>query len=139
MKITVTEKREYDAKILAVKAGVRYWEDAYVDGVEDTEGTLVSCRDGDYWCPVIDLDTGQITNWTQGITADIHYKVCDDGEYCLYDSSGKMIVRIDDYVPQILCPKENGYGDYIIMEIDSLGYIKDFRCILKEFTNEEEE
>ena len=62
---------------LRVSAGVRYWEDASVNGVEDTDGTLIPFRKGDLWCPIIDLETGQIYDWPAGANAYIHYKVCD--------------------------------------------------------------
>jgi hypothetical protein len=139
MKITVTKKIEYEVTHLRVKASVRYWEGADVNGVADTDGTLIPCREGGCWCPVIDLSAGKIVNWTEGVIADIHYKVCDEGTYTLTDTAWDTVVTLEDsYVPKILCPKENGYGDYIIMDIDGNGLIKDFKCILTEFEEQEE-
>jgi len=37
MKIQINISKEFDAKYLRAKCGVRYWEDASVNGVEDTE------------------------------------------------------------------------------------------------------
>ena len=67
-----------NAKFIEVEAGVRYWEDASINGVEDTDGK-VPFRKGDAWCPVIELQTGQVQNWPVGVEANIHYKVCDAG------------------------------------------------------------
>ena len=91
MEITLTVPKVYNVKTLLVSANVRYWEDSYVNGVKDEEGTLIPCREGDSWKPEIDVDTGQIMNWEKGKTADIHYKVCDAGIYTLMDTDGLQI------------------------------------------------
>jgi len=110
--------------ILKCELGVRYWEDSNVNGIEDEFGSLIPCRDGDYWCIEIDVTNGKINNWEDGNAAKIHYKVCDDGQYTLLDKDGEMLLSIDSYVPNVLSPKENGYGDYVIMDIDSRGFIQ---------------
>lgn len=133
MKTTVETTKKVDAKILKVSAGVRYWEDARVNGVEDEEGDLIPCRNDDYWEPEIDIDTGQITNWKQGVTADIHYKVCDDGKYKVYDSSGSLVLEKEYYVPELMWPAGEGFGDYIIMKVDENGFIQDWKPTFDEF------
>ena len=40
MKATIPITKEVEIKILRVKAGVRYWEDASINGNEDTEGKM---------------------------------------------------------------------------------------------------
>lgn len=138
MKTTGKIQKEVDLKILKVVAGVRYWEDATVNGVEDEEGVLIPCRDGNAWCPVIDVDAGVITNWTQGVKADVHYKVCDSGSYYLLDEAGAVVLSIEDgYVPKMMCPKENGFGDYIIMDIDETGKIANWKQTIVGFLEED--
>ncbi len=140
MKTTVTVKKEVVLKTLEVMAGVRYYEDAIVDGVEDVDGKLIPCKKGSMWCPIIDIDTGVITNWKQGVKADVHYKVCDAGCYYLKDEDGNVILQIEnDYVPKMMCPKENGYGDYIIMDIDENGKIADWKPSTDGFQDDEED
>ncbi len=78
---------------IEVCADVRYWYDATVNGAEDTNGTLIPFRKGNSWGAVIRLADGQVMNWPEGMEADIHYKVCDDGEYWLQDESGKRIAK----------------------------------------------
>lgn len=112
---------------LKAKCGVRYWEDATVNGEIDEDGSRIPCREGDYWSPLIDLRTGAIVNWPEGVTADIHYKVCDDGEYGLCDANGKVVHAVDGYVPSIMSPGDNGYGDYVIMTIGPDGKIADWK------------
>jgi len=120
VKTTVTKV----AQTLLVNAGVRYWENATVNGIEDdNDEPTIPCVVNGRWCPTIDIPTGTITNWTQGTTADVHYKVCDDGEYTLVDAEGGTILVKDGYVPDIMCPEGEGYGDYIIMKIDENGKI----------------
>lgn len=119
--------RQVDVKYLIVEAKVRYWEDASVNGVEDADGTLVPLRAGDRWCPVIELETGQIHGWPAGTTADIHYKVCDDGEYWLGATpKSKTLKRKGHYVPSDLF-NDDGCGDYIIMTIGADGKIEGWK------------
>lgn len=138
MKLTIKKKVEVDIKTLHVRAGVRYWEDATVNGVEDKQGDLIPCRDGDDWKPIINIETGQITNWGEGKIADIHYKICDDGDYYLKDNKDEEIIHHEGYVPKLLCPERNGYGDYIIMKVDKNGFIKNFKFDISEFIEDKE-
>lgn len=149
MKVEIKTTREVDVKYLKVDAGVRYFEDAEVNGErdidfceskgqgvpkmpcvvkvkEEPEGNIYS--DHYRWCPVINVETGQIVDWPKGVDADVHYKVCDDGTYSLLDKDKNVLIEVNSYVPDILCPKEEGYGDYIIMDIDEDGYIADWEC-----------
>lgn len=132
MKAKFTVTKEFDIEYLFVEAGVRYWEDAIIDGIPDNDGNI-PCRDGDCWKPLININTGKIVNWTQGVKASIHYKVCDNGTYKLLDINMELIKKIRDYVPKMLSPKVEGWGDYITMDIDSDGQISNWRIILDEF------
>lgn len=137
MKIKLEIEQEFEVKYLRASCGVRYWEDATVDGVDDENGDLIPCREGDYWKPLIDLQSGQIVNWKKGVSAQIHYKVCDDGTYALLDENYKEIVSITDYVPSIMSPKESGYGDYVIMDVNEDGFIQNWTADLSKFENVE--
>lgn len=138
IEIEVTRKERIAVKYLKVEAGVRYWEDATVNGLEDGEGELVPCRSGDTWAPMIDLDTGIIQNWPANTIASIHYKVRDEGRYALLNPDGDEVSAIDGYVPSVMCPEGGGYGDYIIMKIGPDGAIANFDgSALDEFTGEE--
>lgn len=130
--ITVNVLKEVAVSKLKVNAHVRYWEDAYINGIPDQDGQM-PFADGERWIPLIDLHTGKIIDWPNDVEADIHYKVCDDGIYTLLDNEGKEVKKIEGYVPDILCPNENGYGDYIILKIDKEGSILNFRASLEEF------
>lgn len=132
MKAKFTVTKEFDVEYLFVEAGVRYWEDGVINGVEDKDGNI-PCRDGDCWKPLININTGKIINWTQGVRASIHYKVCDNGTYKLLDANMELIKKIRDYVPKMLSPKEEGWGDYIIMDIDTDGQIQDWVISFDEF------
>lgn len=121
--ITLMRPVSIPVKYLLVEANVRYWEDATINGEEDSEGTLTPFREDDCWCPTIELDTGVIENWPSGVIAHIHFKVADQGVYSLLDANRNEVRTIEGYVPKIMCPGENGYGDYIIMDIDGSGLI----------------
>ena len=108
-------------KYLEVKAKVRYWEDATL------EDGSIPCRQGDYWCPIIDLDTRVITNWEQGKSAHVHYKVCDGGEYWLLDETKSRIYKWDGYyVPCKYLNQDDGNSDYIVLQISADGKIEDW-------------
>lgn len=123
MKVTAQITKEFEVTAIGITAEVRYWEDATVNGVEDTVGELIPMRFDDCWAPIIELETGRVRDWPQGTTADIHYKVCDAGEYELLDGR-KVVAQRAGYVPDMLSVGEPGYGDYIIMKIGPDGLIE---------------
>lgn len=118
---------------LQADCGVRYWEDATVNGVVDEDGTLIPCRVGDGWRPLIDLKMGTIADWPPGTEANIHYKVCDAGTYALLDADRDQVIRINSYVPKMMSPGGEGYGDYVIMKIGPDGKIENWRADLSDF------
>ena len=130
------------AKYLKIDVGPRYLEDADVciDGVcgedisweEQKKGAqsrmpfIVKEKLNIYrWRITIDLDTGTILDWPNNVDAFVHYKVCDDGSYCVLDENMNEINSFNNYVPQILAYASDDYGcgDYIIMSIDRYGKI----------------
>ncbi len=134
MQVELTVTKEFDIKTLKVEAGVRYWEDTTVNGEEDTEGLFIPCRSGSLWKPEIDVESGVIINWKEGEEADVHYKVCDSGCYHLYDDQGQCVVSLEnEYVPTMLAPGGDGFGDYIIMKIDASGKIENWSPEFEEF------
>ena len=134
MKILDNYKKEIELKYLEVQAYPRYWEDSKINGIhDDEEGTQIPCKKDDMWYLNIEIDTGLITNWEKGKTANIHYKVCDAGYYYIKDINGNDVLEKIGYVPDILSPKEEGFGDYIIMDINEKGYIQDWKINLKGF------
>ena len=134
VKLTITRKSEVDAVYLRAECGVRYWDDGVVNGVNDPEDTpTIPFAKGDTWAPVIDIAAGKIVGWPEGTTASVHYKVCDEGRYTLLDAEHAELITIDGYVPDIMCPKEGGYGDYVIMDIGADGAIDKWKADLSAF------
>ncbi|MDJ0702800.1 MAG: hypothetical protein QNJ46_05920 [Leptolyngbyaceae cyanobacterium MO_188.B28] len=129
IKAEIISKIDIEPVFLRVQANVRYWEDADVNGVEDTHGTLMPHVCGEFWTPTIRLSDGLILDWPQGTTADIHYKVCDQGEYFLLDKQRQKIAKWRGYyVPDdFLCHGSDGYGDYIIFEVNKNGVIENYK------------
>ncbi len=134
-----------DCKRILVSCQPRYWNDSEVNGLDDIDfyeskgqGTPVipcaeqikdepdNCIYSDHWVwsPIIDVETGQITNWDKQVDAYIHYKVCDKFECIFQDDKGLIIKMYDGYVPPFMYPKREGYGDYIILDVDECGYIQ---------------
>lgn len=134
--ITISRPVVVNAVYLKAECGVRYWEDAEVNGVpEQEDAPTIPFAKGDMWSPLIEIDTGKIVDWPEGTTAAVHFKVCDAGRYALLDADRSEIVAIDGYVPSIMSPKANGYGDYVIMDIGADGSIAEWRVDLDAFTN----
>ena len=135
MQVVLTKTQTYDVKYLKCSIGARYWEDSSVNGEEDTNGDLIPLRDGDYWCPIIDLDTGIIQDWPEGTTASIHYKSCDDNEFQLWGTDKNIIHTQNSYVPEFLAINDDSFGDYVIMEIEANGQITDWNPINVDLEN----
>ena len=117
-----------NAKYIEINASVRNPSSSILNGSEDEDGKMPLIR-FQMWNPVIELETGKILNWPEGNTAEINYKVCDSGEYWLLDEQKNKILKWKGYyVPDdILCTKRNGYGDYIIFDIQEDGTIKNWK------------
>lgn len=115
---------------LDVEAGVRYWEDATVNGAEedDDDPTIYGAHQRSEWRVRINLAEGRIEGWPADMAASIHYKVCDEGEYWLSDADGKRLAKWRDYyVPsEYLCHGGAGYGDYIVLDVEPGGLIKGY-------------
>lgn len=120
-------------RILSIKAYVRFWEDAIINEKEDNENNPnIPCyikKKESYWNPIIDVNTGIITNWdkSKNIKAFVNYKVCDRCEIDYFEDD-KLICnnKTYRYCPEFLSPEENNYGDYITMHIDVNGKIKNW-------------
>lgn len=140
MNAKIKVEKEFDLKTLFVKAGVRRWESSEVDGESDTEeGNNIPCKVGELWCPIIDIDSGIIQNWEIGKTADIHYKVADCLGFEIKDANNETILSEEDgYVPNTLCINGEGYGDYLILQIEETGKIKDWKFNLSDFYGQED-
>lgn len=141
MRAEKVKQLPFVAKYIHLDVGVRYWEDASINGEPDEYGEIpfrfgvpdehgnVPIRFGDRWKPVIDFNTGEVIGWPKedNITAEIHYKVCDDGIYTLTDAELTKMAVLEDYVPEFLDIGDNGFGDYIIMTIGSDGFIHNWK------------
>ena len=90
----------------------------------------------DYFELIIDLNNGKVLNWTDGFCLKTHYKVCDDGEYIFFNKEGKEVVDITKeynqyYVPDFLSLEDEGYGDYVYLNINGEGIIEHFERMKK--------
>lgn len=146
MKVIVNRPVEIDVKHLFVKARVRYPEDSTLrqlpeyDWIEDdATHPGMPCMGWDeaiyngrsygeswFWCPVIELETGKIINWRQGVCASISYKVVDEFDCYITDSDDKIVARYNGYVPSFMAIDDEGYGDYVYLTINEDGYIENW-------------
>lgn len=111
------------AKFLQVVAEPYFWEDAELNGVEDEDGQM-PLRVGNKWLLTIELATGKIAGWPEGVKASVWYKVCDQGSYYLQDENGKQIAKWKSaYVPASLLNRSDAGEDYIDLQINRNGRI----------------
>lgn len=147
-----------ECKRILVTCQPRYWNDSEVNGKEDIDFLTTrgkgqpqmpcaeqikdepnNCIYSDHWVwrPVIDVETGQIINWDKQVDVCVHYKVCDEFECIFQDGEGLIIKQYEGYVPPFMYPKREGYGDYIILDIDECGYIQHWdKELVYKFINE---
>lgn len=142
MNINVKEDVEKEIKYFCGSIEVRYWEDADINGEDDisweeqqegkkpkmplvVENPNSKHNDEKWlWEIKIDIDNGNIVNWPTGTTANVHYKVCDQGIYWLEDENGQEMEKKGCYVPRLLeIGDSEPDGDYIIITIDETGHI----------------
>ncbi|MBR5271838.1 MAG: hypothetical protein IKU25_00365 [Clostridia bacterium] len=161
MKLSIKVIKEVDAKYIQVNTAIRYWHYTEVNGeydinfmetkgegepnipcavkVKDEPETHI-CSDHWHWKPLINIETGQIENWKKGVTGNVLYKVCDEFACDVLDGEKNVVHSYEGYVPDFMCPREAGYGDYIDMWIDEEGFIEDWdKSEVEEFFNAEDE
>jgi hypothetical protein len=136
VKIKITKTVE--VRQMWVQAEVRYFEDAYLNGEKCTDDTPFPGRVGDKWEIRIDTETGKIHNWPVNTTAKTSFKVCDRCSWQLWGDGKDPVVECQNqYVPDILSPNYESYGDYICMEVDAEGTIKGWDSSLLQSTADE--
>lgn len=161
MEVELTYKMKQNVKYIQCDIGVRDWEDGEVNNEtdsfpdeQDEPRMPFACKTSEYewrWKPLIDIDEGRILNWPKGTTASVYYKVCDDVKLRLLNQNMEEITWYDyynremtneyyGYVPSILECGDEGYGDYVIMDIDGNGKIDCFdKDNIHQIINNEEE
>lgn len=153
VKMTINVKKEVELDKIIVKAGVRYWCDCeysedngqtWVEAEDDDDITDeefkkhipfvvkedIGYKPSDYWSFAIDVKEGKVLDWPKGYCISTHFKVCDDGLYQVLDTEGNVIWDSMKtkyyYVPDFLSIGDEGYGDYMYLDIDGEGKIKDW-------------
>lgn len=125
MKVKVNNKlTEIDVAFLRIDVPVRYEEEGIPKDfpLRVPVDQLNQHSDYDRWQALVDVETGKLSEWPVGKTGRIHMKVCDEGNYTLYDANMNELADIEeDYVPSFL-PGEH-CGDYIIFDIGEDGVI----------------
>lgn len=144
MKRKIKVEQEIDLRGAECWIHPRSWSSSEINGVEDDydepQMPFVEEHLGEKaWHIIINLDNGQITNWPKGTIASIHYKSCDENYINIIDRNANIVKEYDGYVPSFLYPKENGYGDYVIMDIDENGFIQDFDPNLDDIFNDDQD
>jgi hypothetical protein len=81
-------------------------------------------RIDDRWIATIDIVTGIIRDWKQGISGRVFSKACDGGKYYLLNENKEIVFKQEyGYVPNKLLPPKDGFDDYIDLEINEEGKI----------------
>ena len=101
-------------------------------GIWNKVETIMERQD---WCPVIDVNEGKVLDWPENFVLVTHFKICDQGVYVYsnYDET-QQIVSTDCeeyYVPDWFCDWDNGYGDYMFIQINGDGTIENWDKLKK--------
>ncbi len=145
MKKKIKVEEEIDLAGVECWIHPRHWSTSEINGVEDDDDNpqmpLIQEHLGEKaWHIIVNLDTGQICNWPQGTKASIHYKSVDENYIHILDDRLGIVKEYEGYVPNFLCPKEEGWGDNVLMDIDENGFIQDFNNNLDDiFDNEDDD
>jgi hypothetical protein len=116
MNVTINKPVNYEVKTIEVKVFIRNTElYSKLQCMNPYEG---------YWCPIIDVDEGIITNWDINESVYVFLKVCDEFECTIKDVNGEIIGTYEGYVPDFMSIEDYGYGDYIDLVIESNGKIR---------------
>jgi hypothetical protein len=86
---------------------------------------------------LINIETRSIEGWNGPCRpCNLFEKLVDTGIYTLYGAKGNILSRMQRYVPNKILPPENGYGDYLELDIDEDGIITnwyegvlDYKCM----------
>lgn len=91
------------------------------------------------WCPTIDVNEGKVLDWTPGFVLRTHFKICDKGVYVYsnYDESSQIVSKDCNlhYVPDWLCDFDEGYGDYMYIQINGDGTIENWDKLKRKLSN----
>jgi hypothetical protein len=81
-------------------------------------------RTGDNWIATLDIVTGIIQNWKQGISGRVFSKARDEGKYYLLNENKELVFKQEyGYVLNKPLPPKDGFDDYIDLEINEEGKI----------------
>jgi hypothetical protein len=73
------------------------------------------------------VNEGKILDWPEGFCLETHFKVCDQGIYVYsnYDESAQIVSADcgEYYVPTWLDDVDDGYGDYLYINVNGDGSI----------------
>jgi len=133
MIVRTKDDKEVDICILELESHVRWWEDSAVNGLADYHGYLIPFKKNDCWSPKIKIDTGQIIGWPLGKVAKLNYKTRDENNYRFLNEFNEVILEKQGYVIESLSILREGYGDYVSLEIDEWGVIKNWNFLEKDF------
>lgn len=118
MKAIVTKPVEIEVSTILIDIAPRYIGDTADDDVPSDMPLL----DGENWRATVNIDSGQILDWPEGEERRFWCKVCDAGNYVLFDPESNEVGNIENgYVPHGVVPGE--YGDYIDLKIGGDGVI----------------
>ena len=124
MKVEIKTTKTYNVKYIVfnipIYNGDLNWSE------KDNEFCIKYYSNADLLSIRIDIEKGIAVNWADQELNDvfsIYAKVRDEGTYRLYDYQCNEIVSYQGYVPDILSCVDEGYGDYLSMNISPDGRI----------------
>lgn len=97
MKVKLLTGKTVEAKYIAFY--VKPMWHGYISVTSDSlsnDGRDLPCLCNNIWCPILDLDTGEIVNWKKGCSADILIEHTDACYASLLDADKKLLGRSEN-------------------------------------------
>ena len=86
----------------------------------------------------INIENGQILNWTIGVSANVLLNAENKGTYYLENSKGDIVAILqNEYVPSILRINDPTNINYVNIDVDENGFIENYQKDFSDFENEE--
>lgn len=121
MKLTVKRRIEEEVEAKHLVVIVPHDEVEYEDCYEGAGRVPATFRTDHGYQFRVDLATGRIVGWPEGLSVDAHYKPRDGGTYQICDANDAVIYEwVDCYVPGFLDHNDGG-DDYLDFKISPDG------------------
>lgn len=105
-----------------IKMTFPYWDGEVECNFEDQNSKKPFTDGNNFVNIIVDVKNRKVMDWDMRYgNWSVHAKPVDEGEYDFLNKDFKLICRQKGYVPNEFIPPQDGYGDYIAINVDTEG------------------